>query len=101
MIKIFIDCRDYNIDRDPLMVAAKTGKFERGPFHLLLANIKSEMAALEIFEYLTAEGVNMNIIDSDGNHALSYQAIEKSKHKLIIESCLKKEENIKFMFEDD
>lgn len=88
IIKYFCDKNSVDIDG-------------RGPFHLLLANIKSETAALEIFEYLTSEGVNMNIIDSDGSQALSYQAIETSKHKLIIESYLKNEENIKLMFEDD
>ena len=67
-----------------------------GPFHLI-AQYKVEGKAIEVFEYLTQMGVNMNIFNNNNRHPLLDKGIHRSK-RLLIHEFLKKEQNANFRF---
>lgn len=66
-----------------------------GPFYYI-CRPKSEKIDLEIFEYLTAQGVNMNILNKKRRHPLFYLSLGEKKYKVLIEKYCESEENIKF-----
>ena len=67
-----------------------------GPFHLI-AQFNVERKAIEVFEYLTQMGVNMNIFNNNNIHPLLDKDIHSSKRQLIHE-FLNKEQNADFQF---
>lgn len=66
-----------------------------GPFYYI-CRPKSEKIDLEVFEYLTAQGVNMNILNKRRRHPLFDLSLGEKKYKVLIEKYCENEENIKF-----
>ena len=67
-----------------------------GPFHLI-AQFNIERKAIEVFEYLSQLGVNMNIFNNNNRHPLLDKDIHSSK-RLLIHEFLKNEQNANFRF---
>lgn len=68
-----------------------------GPFYFI-CNLQSEAEALEIFEYLTEVGVNMNILNQEGSHPLTTPDKIYRMHHLLFEKYFENEENRNFKF---